>query len=136
MTAPNPAPTTFNVCVFCGASPGASPEYAAAATDLAKLFHKNSWNLVYGGGTVGLMGTIARTLVAESGPDSVHGIIPRALIKFEQGGAVPAQSEYGRTTVVDDMHARKAMMGRLSNAFVAMPGGFGMCPRPDEDVQR
>ncbi|KAA8913124.1 hypothetical protein FN846DRAFT_181908 [Sphaerosporella brunnea] len=116
---------SFTVCVFCGANPGASPQYTAAAQDLAKLLHKNNWTLVYGGGTVGLMGTLARTLVSLSGPNAVHGIIPRALIKFEQGGAIPKTEEYGTTTVVEDMHARKAMMGKLSNAFVAMPGGFG-----------
>jgi uncharacterized protein (TIGR00730 family) len=114
--------TPFTICVFCGANPGASPEYVTAAHDLAKLFNKNSWNLIYGGGTVGLMGALSRTLVSLSGPTAVHGIIPRPLIKFEQDGAVPPASEYGTTTVVEDMHARKAMMGRLSNAFVAMPG--------------
>ncbi|KAI5854722.1 hypothetical protein BZA05DRAFT_392342 [Tricharina praecox] len=115
----------FTVCVFCGANPGASPQYQQAAYDLAALFHKNSWNLVYGGGTVGLMGAVSRTLVSLSGPTSVHGIIPRPLIKFEQGGVIAPASEYGTTTVVEDMHARKAMMGRLSKAFVVMPGGFG-----------
>jgi uncharacterized protein (TIGR00730 family) len=114
--------TPFTVCVFCGANPGASPLYTQAAEDLAKLLHKNGWNLVYGGGTVGLMGTLARTLVSLSGPTAVHGIIPRPLIKFEQKGQIPKAEEYGTTTVVEDMHARKAMMGKLSNAFVAMPG--------------
>lgn len=120
-----PSDQPFTVCVFCGANPGASPIYQSAAHDLAAILHKNSWNLVYGGGTVGLMGSISRTLVALSGPNAVHGIIPRPLIKFEQGGKVPDSTEYGTTTVVEDMHARKAMMGRMSNAFVAMPGGFG-----------
>lgn len=115
----------FTVCVFCGANPGASPQYQQAARDLAGLFHKNNWNLVYGGGTVGLMGALSSTLVSLSGPTSVHGIIPRPLIKFEQRGSIPPADEYGTTTIVEDMHARKAMMGRLSKAFIAMPGGFG-----------
>jgi len=115
----------FTVCVFCGANPGVSPQYQQAARDLAGLFHKNNWNLVYGGGTVGLMGALSSTLVSLSGPTSVHGIIPRPLIKFEQSGSVPPADEYGTTTIVEDMHARKAMMGRLSKAFIVMPGGFG-----------
>ena len=115
----------FTVCVFCGANPGASPQYQEAAHDLAALLHKESWNLIYGGGTVGLMGAVARTVARLSGPGAVHGIIPRALMSFERGGAVPPAGEYGTTTVVEDMHARKALMGRLSHAFVALPGGFG-----------
>jgi len=96
-----------------------------AAQSVASLLHKNNWNLVYGGGTVGLMGAVARTLVSLSRPNSVHGIIPRALIRFEQQGSVPPVNEYGKTIIVDDMHTRKAMMGKMSNAFVALPGGFG-----------
>ncbi|KAF8245110.1 hypothetical protein K440DRAFT_604167 [Wilcoxina mikolae CBS 423.85] len=119
------SPSSFTVCVFCGASPGTSKDYMAAAELVASLFHKNSWNLVYGGGTIGLMGAVARTLVSLSGPDSVHGIIPRALVRFEQNGSVPPTSEYGKTTLVQDMHARKALMGKMSNAFIALPGGFG-----------
>ena len=113
------------VCVFCGANQGASPQYREAAEELAKLFSRKSWNLIYGGGTVGLMGAIASTLVSLSGPDSVHGIIPHALIEYEQDGVIPPISIFGKTTVVDDMHTRKAMMGRESNAFIALPGGFG-----------
>lgn len=115
----------FTVCVFCGANPGTSPSFLSAARSLAQVLHNNSFNLVYGGGTVGLMGEVSRSLVALSGPESVHGIIPRALIKFEQGNAPPPTSEYGRTTVVADMHTRKSMMAREADAFVAMPGGFG-----------
>jgi uncharacterized protein (TIGR00730 family) len=118
-------PSPFTVCVFCGASPGTSQEYMEAAQSVASLLHKNNWNLVYGGGTVGLMGAVARTLVSLSRPNSVHGIIPRALIRFEQQGSVPPVNEYGKTIIVDDMHTRKAMMGKMSNAFVALPGGFG-----------
>src|ERR1700734_3539626 len=70
------------ICVFCGASPGKSPTYMAAAKSLAEVFHKHNIKLVYGGGTVGLMGQVARTLVALSGPDSVHGIIPAPLVKY------------------------------------------------------
>lgn len=69
------------------------------------------------------MGTLSSTLVKLGG--SVHGIIPTALIGYEQGGSVPPEAEFGRTTVVPDMHTRKGMMGKEANAFVALPGGFG-----------
>jgi len=134
-------PTT--ICVFCGSSPGNSPSYLAAARRLAEIFHENNIKLVYGGGTVGLMGEVARTLVALSGPDSVHGIIPAPLVKYEQGPdshgeshnggkhGVPDPNMYGKTTVVEDMHTRKQMMaqavmrGGPGSGFVALPGGFG-----------
>jgi uncharacterized protein (TIGR00730 family) len=135
------APT--KICVFCGASPGLSPAHMAAARDLAKVFHDNNISLVYGGGTVGLMGEVARSLVALSGPDSVHGVIPAPLIKYEQGPnsvaasnnggkmGTPEESVYGKTTVVKDMHTRKQMMakevlaGGPGSGFIALPGGYG-----------
>ncbi|KAI9843030.1 MAG: hypothetical protein M1837_006661 [Sclerophora amabilis] len=128
------------VCVFCGSSAGNSPAYLAAARSLAQCLHANNINLVYGGGTIGLMGEVARTLVSLSGPSSVHGIIPSALIKYEQSSdatsdpktqAVPNELIYGRTTVVQDMHTRKQMMARevvdggRGGGFVALPGGYG-----------
>jgi len=113
----------FAVCVFCGARPGASPEYMKAAQSLARVLHANSWSLVYGGGTVGLMGVLSSTLCKLGG--SVHGVMPAALVAYEQDGEVPPEDEFGRTTVVPDMHTRKSMMGKEANAFVALPGGFG-----------
>lgn len=113
----------------------------AAAESLAEVFHRNNIKLVYGGGTVGLMGQVARTLVALSGPDSVHGIIPAPLVKYEQGPNSTALSAngvkgpdehlYGRTTIVKDMHTRKHMMakevlaGGPGSGFIALPGGYG-----------
>ncbi|OJD17543.1 hypothetical protein AJ78_02356 [Emergomyces pasteurianus Ep9510] len=85
------APTTANagnptvVCVFCGAYSGTSPSHLAAARALAHIFHKENITLVYGGGTGGIMGELARTLVSLSGPKAVHGIIPTALVKVENG---------------------------------------------------
>lgn len=93
------------------------------ARSLAGVFHSNGWSLVYGGGTVGLMGAVASAHVKLGG--DVHGIIPAALINKEQTGNFPSPLEFGRTTVVHDMHERKAMMGKESDAFVALPGGFG-----------
>lgn len=124
----------------CGASPGKSPAHLAAARALAEVFAKHDISLVYGGGTVGLMGEMARTLVSLSGPSSVHGIIPHALVRYEaqydpSHGSDAAKtipdSIYGRTTIVEDMHARKAMMAQLvreggpGSGFVSLPGGYG-----------
>lgn len=72
---------------------------------------------------MGLMGVLAGDIVALQGPDAVHGIIPRALL---QGGSAPAPDQFGRTTVVASMHERKRMMAEEADAFVALPGGFGM----------
>lgn len=100
-------------------------------------------SLVYGGGTVGLMGEVARTLVSLSGPESVHGIIPAPLVKYERGpdsqsasshstpDSLPAYETYGETTVVKDMHTRKHMMakevleGGEGSGFIALSGGYG-----------
>jgi len=77
------------------------------------------------------MGELAKTLVSLSGPGSVHGIIPEALIRHEQQGITPAMSDFGKTTVVPDMHQRKALMakevmaGAPGSGFVALPGGYG-----------
>jgi uncharacterized protein (TIGR00730 family) len=130
------------ICVFCGSRPGQSPLHLEAARDLARALHRNKISLVYGGGTVGLMGEVARTLVSLAGPDSVHGIIPAPLVKYEQGpdsaatqhageDGLPDRALYGRSTVVKDMHTRKHMMaqevlaGGPGSGFVALSGGFG-----------
>ncbi|KAF2652423.1 hypothetical protein K491DRAFT_695590 [Lophiostoma macrostomum CBS 122681] len=126
------------VCVFCGANAGKSPAHLEAARSLAKILHANNIHLVYGGGTVGLMGEVARTLVSLSGPTSVHGIIPAALVTLEQNHNPDAPTSttidervYGRTTVVKDMHTRKQMMARAvidggpGGGFVALSGGYG-----------
>lgn len=224
--------TQAKICVFCGASPGTKPEHMEMARSLARAMAANNiglgmskkefspsrrpgsvpltkcLNVVYGGGTVGLMGEIAKTLVSLSGPDSVRGVIPAALVKYERdatyastgtvaqnplttdtsegkvngsaaatgngnaihepsplrnaaaGGTeqqtngtatdsespgqaedkgssteselpIPTESIYGRTTVVKDMHTRKALMAKLvmeggpGSGFIAMSGGYG-----------
>lgn len=128
------------ICIFCGASPGKSPVYLAAARSLAETLHAHKISLVYGGGTVGLMGEVARALVALSGPTAVHGIIPAPLVKYERGpnssvedgttngsGNLPEYEIYGKTTVVKDMHTRKNMMakevmaGGPGSGFIALP---------------
>lgn len=76
--------------------------------------------LVYGGGTVGLMGEIARTVAAGLGDEGVFGVLPEALAPREVSGAL-----IGQTHIVPDMHSRKAMMAQHADGFIAMPGGFG-----------
>ncbi|KAF2168035.1 hypothetical protein M409DRAFT_21481 [Zasmidium cellare ATCC 36951] len=127
------------VCVFCGASPGTSPAHLEAARALARAFHTHGINLVYGGGTVGVMGELAKTLVSLSGPSAVHGVIPEALLVYERNGREKGskvtididENVYGRTTVVKDMHSRKQLMAREvidsgpGGGFVALSGGYG-----------
>ena len=73
------------VCVFCASGPGKNPVHMESARTLAAEFHAHNISLVYGGGTVGIMGELAQTLVGLSGPGAVHGVIPRALIRTEKG---------------------------------------------------
>ncbi|KAH6893197.1 hypothetical protein B0T10DRAFT_481712 [Thelonectria olida] len=129
------------ICVYCGASAGASPAHIEAARELGRVMAANNIDLVYGGGTVGLMGEVAKTIVAINGPKSVHGIIPEALVKYERDGTyqtvnsnnqvVPDREVYGVTTVVEDMHTRKKLMaeevfsGGPGSGFIGLSGGFG-----------
>ncbi len=117
------------VCIFCGSSSGSSPKIISASEKLGQLIGEINWGLVYGGGTRGIMGAVARNVSKYGGP--VHGIIPKALMEREQDSTVissdglPNEKEYGKTTVVHDMHTRKRMMGQEADAFIALPGGFG-----------
>ncbi len=106
------------ICVYCGSSLGKSPVYAQAARALAEEMAKRGIGLVYGGASVGIMGTIADTVLAAGG--EVVGIIPQALVEKEV-------SHHGLTElkVVASMHERKATMAELSDAFIALPGGLG-----------
>ncbi|SCV00353.1 LANO_0F06414g1_1 [Lachancea nothofagi CBS 11611] len=138
------------VCVYCGSSFGKDPQFSEEARKLGKLLHAMEWKLVYGGGTTGLMGEIAKATMGPEADGSVHGIIPNALVSRERtedspadkvsvssfndeikksvenhNGLTPLSREYGVTTIVPDMHTRKRMMATESDAFVAMPGGYG-----------
>ncbi len=106
------------VCVFCGSEPGRSPAHAAAARALGRLLAARGTELVYGGGRVGLMGVLADEVLAHGG--RAIGVIPRTLLQRELGHAGLTQLH-----VVASMHERKALMAELSDAFVALPGGFG-----------
>ncbi|KAM3125055.1 hypothetical protein CJJ07_001984 [Candidozyma auris] len=139
MTTSTPEKT---VCVFCGSSFGKEASFAESASKLGELLAKRNWGLVYGGGSTGLMGAVARGCATNGG--YVHGIIPEALISRERtsdnefndklkGGInnldgstpLPDSSLYGKTTLVKDMHTRKRLMGEEASAFVALPGGYG-----------
>lgn len=106
------------VCVFCGSSTGNRPEYRDAAERLARAMTERGIALVFGGGGVGLMGIIADAVLAAGG--HVIGVIPHALVAREVG-----HKRIPDLRIVNSMHERKAMMAELSDAFIAMPGGFG-----------
>jgi uncharacterized protein (TIGR00730 family) len=107
-----------SVGVFCGASNGNHPRYRAAAEDLGRALVARGCRLVYGAGSIGLMGTVARSVTQFGG--SVLGIIPYALTNKELAGET-----IGEVIHVDTMSQRKALMAKESDAFVALPGGFG-----------
>jgi hypothetical protein len=106
------------VCVFCGSSAGSRPEYADAARDLAAALARRRIGLVYGGGSVGLMGTLADAALAAG--VEVIGVIPRPL-----AGRELAHGALTELRLVDSMHERKATMAALADGFVALPGGLG-----------
>ena len=106
------------VCVFCGSSDGARPEYRAAATALGETRAARGVGLVYGGAHVGLMGRVADACRAAGG--EVTGVIPEGLIDAEV-----AHTGLDDLRIVESMHERKALMADLSDGFVALPGGFG-----------
>lgn len=106
------------ICVFCGSSFGSDEAYSEAARALGKTLLNHNLGLVYGGGHVGLMGEIARTVLEGGG--HVTGVIPQALADREL-----AYKEVNDMRVVNSMHERKALMAELSDGFIAMPGGLG-----------
>lgn len=107
-----------NVAIFCASANGAKPIYAEAAAELACGLARRGVGIVYGGANVGLMQVIAEAALAEGG--CVVGVIPTLLVEAEV--AHPAVTELH---ITDSMHSRKAMIGQRSDAFVALPGGFG-----------
>ncbi len=106
------------ICVFCGSNSGVRPSYAAAAISLARHLVENNISIVYGGGNSGLMGVLADTALELGG--EITGIIPRGLVEKEA-----AHSRLPDLRIVDSMHERKALMAQLSDAFIALPGGYG-----------
>ena len=108
----------MRILVFCGSSPGRRPAYVAAAEDLGRLLATRGIGVVYGGASIGLMGALADGALAAGG--EVIGVIP--------GGLFPAEIPHAGLTeqhVVASMHERKALMAKLSDAVIALPGGTG-----------
>ncbi|HET6936692.1 MAG TPA: TIGR00730 family Rossman fold protein, partial [Candidatus Angelobacter sp.] len=110
--------TLKRVCVFCGSSFGARPQYREAAEQLGTLLARRNIGLVYGGGCVGLMGALADAALAAGG--EVIGVIPESLLRREVG-----HRGVTKLHVVETMHERKALMADLADAFIALPGGYG-----------
>ncbi|MCF7791293.1 MAG: TIGR00730 family Rossman fold protein [Victivallales bacterium] len=106
------------ICIFCGSSFGNRNEYVNAAEQLADEFIKRNIKLIYGGAKVGLMGVLADRILKQGG--EVTGIIPRSLLDKEV-----AHKNLTELKIVEDMHQRKYLMHEMSDAFIAMPGGFG-----------
>lgn len=110
--------TIRSIAVYCGSSPGNNPAYVALANDLADYFVEKQIRLINGGGSIGLMGVMADRMLKHDGV--CIGVIPLALKDKEV-----AHTGMSELIVVPDMHARKLIMVNLSDAFIAIPGGFG-----------
>ena len=105
-------------CVFCGSNPGGEPAYSEAAVNVGRLIASRGGRLVYGGGRVGLMGSVANAALEAGG--EVIGVMPRSLVEKEI-----AHNGLTKLHIVESMHERKALMEKLSDAFLLLPGGFG-----------
>jgi hypothetical protein len=107
-----------SILVYCGANPGTKPIYKETAEKLGKVFAENNIRLIYGGGSVGLMGIIADAVLANNG--QVTGIIPHFLDRLEVGHkSLPIMHK------VETMHERKALMEKLCDGIITLPGGYG-----------
>jgi uncharacterized protein (TIGR00730 family) len=113
-----PRPSIQRICVFCGSRPGSRPEYLEAARQLGGLLAERRIGLVYGGASVGMMGALANAVLTGGG--EVIGVIPEALVQREL-----THDHLTELRVVSSMHERKALMAELSDAAIALPGGFG-----------
>jgi uncharacterized protein (TIGR00730 family) len=114
---PTPPSTIRRICVYCGSGPGADPAFTEAARTLGTIMAENRIGLVYGGGSIGLMGEIAKAVSDRGG--EVVGIIPTFLASREHANPL------GRLIITRDMHERKQRMFDEADAFVALPGGVG-----------
>lgn len=106
------------ICVFCGSNVGNNAAYVSAAQELGRLLVSRGIGLVYGGASVGIMGAVANSMLAEGG--EVIGVIPTFLNKKEVGHTALTELH-----IVESMHQRKALMAELSDGFIALPGGVG-----------
>jgi hypothetical protein len=106
------------ICVYCGSGPGKNPAFAEAAKEFGKILAKNEIELIYGGGSIGLMGELAKSVLEHGG--EVTGVIPEFLVARER-----MLKQAQNLVVTKDMHERKRIMFERSDAFVALPGGVG-----------
>jgi uncharacterized protein (TIGR00730 family) len=113
-----PTRPSRSICVFCGSGPGKNPAYVEAAQSLGRAMAEAGYGLVYGGGSLGLMGEVARAVLTSGG--YVTGIIPEFLSEKER-----MLRDVNELVVTGDMHDRKRLMFERSDAFVALPGGIG-----------
>lgn len=109
---------SLSLCVYCGSRNGHDPAHVAAAREVGRQIGLRGWQLVYGGGSTGLMGVVADAALAHGA--RVVGVIPSKLIQRELGHGGISDLQ-----VVDSMHARKHQMAVQSDAFIALPGGIG-----------
>ena len=107
-----------SICVFCGASAGADPIYVQRAAEMGQVLAQRNLRLVYGGGSIGLMGALAQA-TADAGGE-ILSVIPRSLVVKEITG-----ESFGELVLCDTMLERKEIMAEGSDAFVTMPGGYG-----------
>ena len=107
-----------SICVFCGSSVGKRPEYSETARSFGKLIASRDITLVYGGGNIGLMREVADGALEAGG--KVIGVMPKLIVDKEI-----AHNSLHQLKIVNTMHERKALMAKLSDGFVALPGGFG-----------
>jgi uncharacterized protein (TIGR00730 family) len=110
--------TISTVCVYCGSGPGTNPRFVESAIAFGKALAEDGIRLVYGGGSIGLMGALAKSVLDHGG--AVTGIIPEFLTAREN-----ALKHVQELIVTPDMHERKRLMFEHSDAFVALPGGIG-----------
>ncbi len=110
--------SAFSLCVYCGSRTGTQARFAAAAAAVGRWIGEHNGQLVFGGGSTGLMGVMADAALAAGG--RVVGIIPRALVEKEW-----AKLDCTELHVVENMHDRKRMMAERADAFLALPGGIG-----------
>lgn len=108
----------IKICVYCGSGPGTDPAFVEAATAFGKILAENGIGLVYGGGSVGIMGAVAKAVLNHGG--EVTGIIPEFLMARER-----ALRGAHNLIVTKDLHERKRLMFEQADAFVALPGGVG-----------
>lgn len=114
-----------SICIFCGSSRGIDPLYGEKAKILAREIVKNNLNLIYGGGSVGIMGILADEVLRHKG--RVTGVIPRFLYDLEVG-----HDGLTELLIVSSMHERKQRMAEIADSFLALPGGFGTLEETSE----